>query len=508
MIPMFSMGLFTVLMLPVYLALRYPFFRLPLHIDTGFYVSNHTICTRKINLSKGWNAHFAGCSKVIPELFYSLIYLLHGGTRYKFYSRLYYSLYNYGTAILIGYGAYVLGGESEILYYGGLITFCMISSEPHYGVYFESAEQFELPFQVIGFLLIVLGLEGRNPYFVAGGFGVWVLGSFFIKLSSLIGGSIFGLGIVLLCPASLPYVALAGLIGLGLYVAWVSMNGRSVLELIKPLIGHESYFEHRFRFDHYVDRAVKKTSFLYKISSAVPVVPGLAVLGAVVIGDKINPLLLYLVAVAATYFFQAAQVWYYAIPFLPPLAILAAFGAVSLSDQGVNGLAAMWLLGIVWLGVHLGQAHGRLMLRGLESLNRYAWQPHGTFMADKNLRLEEIVPVLRSHVRGRRMFVFGAWNQAYVLLDTSYDTPLVSAARWLDSVASDWQRNLNRRLLTDTPEYLLDTDDCLDVEAIRRRMGLDFRLAVAPSPQFRLFALNGSNHLEKPDLDCRSFTVP
>ncbi|HSD09464.1 MAG TPA: hypothetical protein VLF14_00640, partial [Candidatus Binatia bacterium] len=89
-------------LLPVYIALRCVFFDLPLHIDTCFYVSNHTICTRTIRYSRGWNARFAGCSKVLPEYFYSLVYLLHGGEGYKRASRVYLSLFNYGTAILVG----------------------------------------------------------------------------------------------------------------------------------------------------------------------------------------------------------------------------------------------------------------------------------------------------------------------------------------------------------------------------------------------------------------------
>jgi ubiquinone/menaquinone biosynthesis C-methylase UbiE len=52
---------FTLLILPFYLILRYPFFKLPLHEDTGYYVSNYTICSKKINFSKGAIMLHAGC---------------------------------------------------------------------------------------------------------------------------------------------------------------------------------------------------------------------------------------------------------------------------------------------------------------------------------------------------------------------------------------------------------------------------------------------------------------
>lgn len=505
MMSILSMSLFTLVMLPVYLALRYPFFRLPLHIDTGFYVSNHTICKRKINFSKGWNAHFAGCSKVIPELFYSVIYSVHRGKGYKSYSRFYFSLYNYMTAILVGYAAYTLGGHSEHLYYAGLVSYCLLSSEPHYGIYFESGEQFELLFHVAGFLLILLGIQNSDPYFVAGGFGIWCFDGFFIKLSSLISSGILALSIGMFFPSSLPHMAVAGSIGLGLYLAWIWANRRSVLKLVKPVIGHEKYYGHRFAIKHYARRFLHKAWFLWKVSRSLPIVPGLAALGGVIIGDRISFVLIYLGAVAAAYLFQSAQVWYYTIPFLPACAILAAFGVGWLSNQGINGLVVICVLGLVWLSVHVGQSYGNLLLRDIALLNRYVWEPHGVSMAEKNLCLEEVAPSLRSSVGGRSMFIFGAWNQAYVLLESSYDTPLISAGRWLDDMMPKWQRALNECFLRDPPGFLLDTDNCLDVEVFRKNLGLDYRLIGIFGSQFRLFALNGSVVRERTHLDCNPF---
>jgi hypothetical protein len=238
-----------------------------------------------------------------------------------------------------------------------------------------------------------------------------------------------------------------------------------------------------------------------------PVVPGLAVLGVAVLGDTMYLFLIYVLAVAAPYFFQAAQVWYYAIPIVPPLAISAAFGAAWLSHQGINGLAVICFLGLVWLGVHMGQSYGRLWLRGLVSLNRYVWQPYGDSAAEKNLHLDEIAPPLRRLVKGRRTFIFGAWNQAYVLLESSYDTALVSAAPWLDNVAPGWQTVLNEQFLKDAPDFLLDTEGYLDAEAIKQDVGLSYARIGPPDPQFRLFMVNGPTALEKTHLGCRLFVT-
>jgi len=502
--------IFTLAMFFVYLALRYPFFQLPLHIDTGFYVSNHTICTRKFNFSQGWNAHFAGCSKVLPELFYSLIYLLHGGKRYKIYSRFYYSLYNYLTAILVGYAAYILGGRSELLYYNGLIAYCLLSSEPHYGIYFESGEQFELPFQVMGFLLIWLGIESQNAYLVAGGIGLWLLEAFFIKLSSLISSGILALGAIVLLPETLLPIIMAGLVTAALYLGWILINRKNPLELIKPMAAHESHFGHHLTIKDRVSKKfirsiLRRAWFLWDIHRFMPIVPGLAMLGAVLIGNKSILFVMYITAVIITYFFQSAQIWYYTLPFLPVWAILAAFSIDWLISQGINGIAVTFLLGFLWLAIHLIQSYGRLLFRGLASLNRYVWRLYGTSMADKNLHLDETAILQRSFVKGQSMFIFGSWNQAYLLIESSYDVPLVSATRWLDYMMPGWIKVLNDHILRDPPAFLLDTDDCLDVKIMQENLGLDYRLITTFGSQFRLFAFNGFVTVGKINLDCQPY---
>jgi SAM-dependent methyltransferase len=502
-----AMVALSILFLPLFLALRWPFFRLPLHVDTGFYVSNHTICTRRIEFSKGWNAEFAGCSKVIAEFFYSAVYLLHGGKDYKSYSRFYYSFYNYAIAMLIGYTSYLVGGQVESLYYLGLVTYSLVSSEPHYGIYFESGEQFELLFQVLGFLLIVFGIEHRNAYLVALGFASWLFDGFFIKLTALISSGVLAVGIALAFPESLPHLAVAGLIGAGSYVAWILVNGKNPFRLLRPLIGHEYHYGHRLGIGKYASRLFVKTSWLlWQVTRSLPIIPALAVLGWLVIHPGVMFLLgIYLLAVVGAYFFQATRVWYYTLPLIPGMAILAASAVLWVINLGPKGIVAAIALGLLWLAIHLIQSYGRLLVGGVASLNLYAWRPHGSAMAEKNFHLDEMAPSLAACVRGRSLFVCGSWNQAYVLLESSYDTPLVCAAHWLDSMVPGWQRVLNERFLQEPPAFLLDTDECFEVEVIKQNLGLDYRSVGSFGP-FRLFGLNSSER-QVVNLDCEPFDV-
>jgi hypothetical protein len=479
----------TLAIFPVYLFLRLPFFRLPLHIDTGFYVSNSTIRHRRIRYSQGWNGSFAGGSKVLPELFYSGVYLTHGSSGYKFFFRFYYSLLNFGTAILVGLLASTLGGGSEFLYVAGLAAYSMASSEPGYGVYFESGEQFEVLFQVLALLLVALGIERAEAAWVGAGFGIFMLEALFVKLSSIVGAPILGLGVAAVYPAAaVPMLVGAGG-SLALFMLWLATLHRKVR--LGPVLRHERYFEPCLGPERIAKRAWRKLLFLGRVALANPIVPVVAAFGSWAAGDRMALMSVSLAAVGATYCFQSARIWYFAIPFLPIWAVTAAFGASCLPAAGCLALAGVWFL-----------LQCRMSCSSQESSNRKVWRLHGEALGEKNAALERSIPELKSVIQGESLFIFGAWNQAYLLLETSWDTPLVSAAPWLDEMAPGWHRSLNETLRKDPPKFLLDTDECLDPTILRRGLGLGYELALELSG-FRLYRLET---IETPtDLDCRAY---
>ena len=70
------------LFVPLYLAYRARFASLPLHVDSGFYVTNAAIVERRYQPLRGWNAHFSGNSRLLPEWFHSVLYLRVGPANY------------------------------------------------------------------------------------------------------------------------------------------------------------------------------------------------------------------------------------------------------------------------------------------------------------------------------------------------------------------------------------------------------------------------------------------
>ncbi len=481
----------TLAFLPIYLLMRHPFRRIPLHIDTGFYVSNNTIATGRLSLSKGWNAQYAGCSKVFPELFYSAVYLLHGrgtdapGERYKSMSRVWASGFNYVTAIAVGILTLKLTSGGTAYYYAGLVTFALLSSEPHYGIYHECGEIFQLLTDVVSVLSLVHGLHSGNPILVAGAACLWLLGAFYIKLSAGLGFPILFGAVALRAPSSAVPMGIGPGIALASYIAWARWNGRSIASLLAPLVGHERAFSRSGYLSGLRHRIVEKARTAATAVRNQPLLPLLAVIGCAVAPPSSAVFWLYVAAVVAVYGAQATDCRYYLIPLLPAIAVLAACGIVAIAEWGAMGgailatLAALWIWHNSW---RAAQMDGR-------SLNSWSWKsadsPHAI---ERNLQLESACEAIRPLVGADAILVYGPCNQAYVLIGASYPTAIVSPEYYLDDVCPGWQRSLNAQLVEHPPKWVLDTGRCFDAQE-GRRLGLDYRMTQAFAGDFRLYHL-------------------
>lgn len=467
--------LVTLGFLPIYLWIRAPYRRLPLHCDTGFYVSNHTVSTGRWRFARGWNARFAGCSKAVPEFVYSLVYLFaerskvgpQGRIQYKSMSRLVASLYNYSTAILAGCAAWQWGGDAWH-YCAGLVVCGLMTSEPQYGVYFECGELFEMPFDVGSVLLLAIGASGGgNGWFAAAAF-VWMLGACFVKLSAAVSFCVlFGL-VLLAWPQTWAAVAMGSTAALCLFGVWVRVNGRTLRSLAGPLVRHESAYGQRAQWRVVRNRAREKGRCLWRTIRTQPVFPALTAAAFVIMTP--HPLVLwYGLAVLVAFVVQAADCWYYQMPLLPAAALIVT-GMVATGSDGMLLLA----LGVGWW-IACNTARSRRA--DVAQVNAGAWAGHRPFRElARDIELDRAAEVLRPEIQGRSVLVYGPLNQAYVLLSASYDTPIVTPEWYLDEMAPGWQWELNARILLSPPHFVLDTGQCFDAAAMRGPMGLDYRL--------------------------------
>ena len=493
--------IFTTCFLPIYLFLRRQFFNLPLHQDTGFYVSNHTIISRKFSYRKGWNSEFAFCSKVLPEYFYSVIYLKHGGESYPFYSRFYYSIYNYLTSIFLGTISFFLSDGHPAAYCSGLVCYAFFSSQPFFGIYFESAEQFEPLFQVISFFLLTFGFKYHQNFSIFLGLSVLIFESLFIKTSSLIAA--FLIIVFFIISQSGFWLAVAGAIILigALYVYWLFYNQKKTSFLFSSTIKHEIYWQGKPTFLKLFKQLIRKTVFLgYCLLMDFPVLLILSILGGISMDFGTSCLVIYLLLGCVVYYVQAAKIWYFLIPLLPPLALLGSAGIVKLINvYGTAGFIFAVLLLLAWFVYYCVRYRD-----AEEALNLKVWKPYGSSMAMRNFLLTKYLLKIKSVVNWQSLFVYGVCNQAYVLLDTAYSTNIISAAPWLDCMKRDWQESLNRQLVAEPPSFIFSVDECFTIDTIRNELGLNYKQVGIAETNFHLYQYFGSvehvqpNFLSKP----------
>ena len=468
--------------------IRRTFFDLPLHRDTGFYVSNFTILNRKINYSLGWNAHFAFCGKVLPELFYSGIYLRYGGERYSFYSRIYYATLNYFIGIIVGISAYSLTGANPYSYLIGLIIYGFLSSKPFFGVYFESAEQFEILPQTLALLLISWWMKSNNNWLVFIAFSLIFLDAFFAKLSSIIFCFVVSVMFVIKFGLMI-HVGGAFLFSFFSFCIWTTWNKKNLFLLFFPALHHEKYWSPNINLQRVLLQISRKTKLLLKILST----DGSFILMAPIIGNfilgKCDLSFQILCAVCAgfllTYYAQPGLIWYYTIPLIPSLTLLATLGLIhSIEANRTIGLTFFLFSMVSLFAIHMLRYRG-----SIEAVNLKIWKPYGSFMAEQNMGLKKIIMRLRNMVKNDKLFLYGVCNQLYAYLGTAYPTRLVCGAAWLDHIKSDWQIEINNAFLKNAPQFIFASDKFFNVEVMEKNLGLKYIFVESFCQDFKLFRL-------------------
>lgn len=418
---------------------------MPLHIDTGFFVTPATVVRKRWDYRRGWGAWAAGCSKVIPEAFYSAVYLVKPSA-YKWASRLAYS----GLIFVAGLGlaSFVQASGGALIV--ALAVWCALISEPHWGGYYESAEQFTPA--LVGGSLGLAGLAASaagDPlagWLVAGSVALLALSAGFNKPTDTPLVALGVLSELILFPWAWLYVVLGITLPAMLYVLWVVWNRKTLKGLAETMRAQQKALAGGKSLRGVLE---DKADLLWQIVRRWPIVPVLALGGIFVAGRfAILPAALFVGALAA-YLMQPNRVWYFTLPMLMPVAYFAALLPLGNVWWIVLALYAAW-----WL------AH---CPREQDARYRWVWEIHREGnQFETNLQLDHWADTFRPDIAGKSLFVFGHENQANVLLGAGYDTPLISAAWFLDVMRPAWREELAEQMKVSPPDFLLDMAGRLD----------------------------------------------
>ncbi len=487
--------IWTVVIFPLYLTIRWSYFKLPIGPDAGFYISNNTIVNKKINFSKGWNAHYAACSKLIVEYFYSLIYLWFGKKRYKLVSRFVFSIYNYITAIGVGAIVYYIADKSLLAFILGLVVYALVSSEPHYGIYFESGDQFETLFMTFGSLLLIIGLPSQNIYLLSMGLGIWFLNAYLIKITSLSAAIILCFGIIMFVPEMLFPSIIIILCTSSLYMFIINFSGQAFTSFYRSALRHEISYCKRISFMKKISllmapfvRILQKTKQTIRIMLINPLIPALAIFGLCqilfIISPEIRGLLgLCFLAIIIKFYVSLTPIWYYNIPFLPYVASLAAIATLKIIQWGQFGIIFLTLLLLIWIYINII----KVFIKDKKILNDYVWKIQSRDVGTLNYVLENICLDLQKIVKQSSLFIYGLTQQPYLLLGTGYVLPFPNAASFVANMDGNFMNRLNRSLFKIPPDYIFEMFNTCNLESLYNNLGLRYEKIGNWQQRFNLY---------------------
>ncbi len=504
----------TLLFFPLYLAIRWPYFKLPVGPDTGYYVSNHTITHRKFSFCKGWNARYAMCSKFLPEAFLSSIYVKFGHRSYPFAWRFGFSIYNYFTAISVGLLSHVVTNGAPVSYLAGLISYGLISSEPDYGIFYESAEQFEILFQILGTSMIFWGLQTNLPIFVLIGVGLWFFDVFLIKITGIVGAVPIMTGLLIINPALFKYISIEFLLFLASYLTLFIKCNRNPWAVIKTEMGHQSYYS-RFAAgevtvaEGLMIQLINKLKLIKRIVSDNPFIPLFAFMGFIWSLDNIEGmtqafLFLFLLGILLKLCVSFLPMWWYQIPLLPVAALFSSFGCVKLAGMGIKGEIVIVLFLAAWLYWNVY----RVRRMNYEDLNRYTWKIHPE-MGILHLEMQNVSDEIEGLIKNNSLFVYGLPSPS-AMVGRSYDVNFLTAAYYLDDMNPHWNTELHKKMLEDPPAYIFSMLHGFDAQAVQENLGLKYeRIKSWPGKiwSYHLYKHTNRVRLDHPNYSFQSLII-
>lgn len=310
----------------IFLILRYLWvFKIPCHGDLGYFVDPRCVQDRRYHFTESMVTYLLGCFRVFSCWFYQTAWIIAGN--YKRFKKVK-NVMQSAMIIIGGIGLYHVAGLIEVNPTIAFILFLLVNSDFVWGGYVTTADQIVMCFMPailfywlsgiwwLAFLLIAIDVFANKPV------GVFIYGpltlyTFYIQLTTN--------GIQLL-----KFMEICGplLIGFLVWNVWLRYNGntmRQSLRTIAPLNWPRTYS--KLHPDSSLLTLIELYGKKFRVLLAqiwwASVIPIFAV--AVLFWKVQHPVLyVMLVGVSVNWWWQKGRNWYYVLPALPLLALLAA----------------------------------------------------------------------------------------------------------------------------------------------------------------------------------------
>ena len=373
--------------------------QVPLHMDTGYFVSNSTIHHRRWSYRDGWGSWASLCGRLIPEFVYSHLFLLGRPGVAADYKRNF-RRFDTCMGLVFAAGVAVLAPRYAVSpAYAFLAAFTLVSL-PVLGVFYESCEKFSIVLWVYAWAALLSGV----PWLAVTGAALLWIDVFFVKATSW----------PVACAASawalwafgLP-VVLAGAIPALLWMALVVSCGQDLRSLLGVVRRHQSFLKGG---KTWLVILSEKAWMIYR-QVALPYVLVILFLSK---GHADVLFGVFFVGGFLSMVMQPNDVWYFTIVLVPALALSTGAFPVLLAIVAVYTLLDATV-----------DEWTRYELMWIPHRNSIEWRVD--WAIDKTF---EVQP------HTRPIFVDGPWTQIYILAGEAYPTKYIANAPWMLACAN------------------------------------------------------------------------
>ncbi len=471
----------------LYVIANWPFLALPCHQDAGWHSYWAKFRCRGVTLEKQLNV-LMGCARLGSKFLYVLWFALFRERDPDRLTR----IISWGASIAVALILYVgltHYGAAWLVPAAAAGCFLAICAVPTLGLQYETAERTANLFHAVLFIAALSYLEASSAFFMGGivfamftmallfkitqlgeYFAVWILMFYSSPDSEVFAASVIGaLGALLLFVLLLGFLGILKLENLGLigYVTgWQKKNPAK--DASSTSSGLRTVYQRYLNLRNYGPNVF--------FSLKAPV--ALALVGAASGEGPVHALALaWFAGGALVVLAQGRFLPFHFIPLVLPLSVLAAYGVVFFVGDGATlNVVSPLVLGTAILALALLDLRNLLWSRRAIPFDLRYLPPVARPIFEKNRLAEDAAAYVEQRTEPEDyVMVWGTLPQFFLLCDRRCPISWLSTnANLMSPILPGWREILIDRMRQTRPVYLLEADDDLDLEELRRQTGLRY----------------------------------
>ncbi len=478
----------------IYFLLNRPFLKLKCHHDAGWHSYWAAFRAKGAGLSDQLNI-LLGCARLGSIYYFDLLFKFFGLCDPEAISRRVFLLLNYAAHIILFFALSMLFPDHKIISFIVPLIYLIYSSNPFFGIHYESSERMSAIINIILFWFLAHGLVHSTDRFFIIAVLIMSLTTLFFKITYLLEYSAIFLFLLLYAKNKLAFLGWSGLMMLLALSAFAAVLAK--LKILKKesftrIVGYLSKGAGRETFIASGEDVLAKLMSEYGdivkpiIKYAFPILGSSKfIVASALAGFMLKPhfdlealLLMWLCGVSLSIIIQRKYILLHFIPFILPISIASGIGAYKIYLRAANPV----ILGtiILFSSIVLFSDFKRWLSIMTDSkgqpLEYNLWPRYDRYMIDENLSVYEIKDYIKSNAsEDDYIFVWGTVPQTYVLCQRRSPIGWLSTIeRHIKPILPDWKELTIRAIYESPPRYVIDFLGTFRLDTVLKATGLRY----------------------------------